>query len=191
MEAAFLPPRILGDSRRFLVKFSIDSLLNGRELPPQKKRVLAIGGIAFIVLLFASFLLSLSEDESTPSNDVANAVAQPELNTNLTPNIGPNNQTQVQGQGQGQTGTLQLPSSQRYDFNQGQSQQGQGLESLLNDNMALLIFQLQRTPKHRLKPKPKPKLIIKQYQTTLCTATVLAAPNRPRAKRQYWPSKVL
>ena len=134
MEAAFLPPRILGDSRRFLVKFSIDSLLNGRELPPQKKRVLAIGGIAFIVLLFASFLLSLSEDESTPSNDVANAVAQPELNTNLTPNMGPNNQTQVQGQGQDQTGTLQLPSSQRYDFNQGQSQQGQGLESLLDDN---------------------------------------------------------
>ena len=29
---------------------------------------------------------------------------------------------------------MQLPCSQRYDFNQGQPQQGQGLESLLDDN---------------------------------------------------------
>ena len=132
MEAAFLPPRILGDSRRFLVKFSIDSLLNGRELPPQKKRVLAIGGNFLIVLLFARFLLSLSEEVFTPRNDVANALAQTELKTNLPPKMGP--KTQNPREGPGQKGTLTLPSSQRIDFNQGQPQQGQGLESLPEDN---------------------------------------------------------
>ena len=112
------------------MKFNIDSLLKGRELSPQRKRVLAIGGVAFVVLLFASFLISLTEN---PAPDQApDNVAPPEFNTDLNVNQNPN--AQAMAQGQGQSGTLQMPSSQRYDFNQGQNQQGPGLENLLNDN---------------------------------------------------------
>lgn len=112
------------------MKFSIDSFLKGRELSPQRKRVLAIGFIACIVLLFASFLLSLTEGEKDSQNNVASAIAQPELNTNLTQNTEPSLGTDASGQ----TGTLQIPSAQRYDFAQGQNQGTPGLENLLNDN---------------------------------------------------------
>lgn len=83
------------------------------NLPPQKKRVLAIGGIAFIVLLFVSFLLSLTEDDSSSEQN----------NTNQA--------TQVEEQSQ--NGSLQLPSAHRYDFENNNQHDGGGIESLLND----------------------------------------------------------
>ncbi len=105
------------------MKFSLNSFLNGKEIPPQKKRVLAIGAVAFVVLIFASFLLSLVEDDDATSNAANNAAQgqQQQLDPNAT----------------GQTGQLQLPTNQRYDFaggNQQNAQQGNGLENLLNDN---------------------------------------------------------
>ncbi len=106
------------------MKFSLNSFLNGKEIPPQKKRVLAIGAVAFVVLIFASFLLSLVEDDDAAASNAANnaALGQPQqLDPNAT----------------GQSGQLQLPSNQRYDFaggNQQSAQQGNGLENLLNDN---------------------------------------------------------
>ena len=110
------------------MKFSLNSFLNGKEIPPQKKRVLAIGAVAFVVLIFASFLLSLIEDsDSVDNNNVAN-------NVNNAVN---GQQQQVDYNATGQTGQLQLPSNQRYDFaggNQQNAQQGNGLENLLNDN---------------------------------------------------------
>lgn len=102
--------------RIILVKISIDSLFKGKELPPQKKRVLAIGGVAFIVLLFISFLLSLSEGD-----DKAN---QANNNNAIEQNAQTNNDA---------SGSLQLPSSQRYDFESSGQVVGGGLESLLND----------------------------------------------------------
>lgn len=93
----------------------IDNLLNGKEMPPQKKRVLALGGIAFIVLLFVSFLLSLTEDDSkTPADNGSGNVVE-------------------QIPASGQDGSLKLPSSQRYDFENDGNHVGGGLESLLND----------------------------------------------------------
>ncbi len=83
------------------------------NLPPEKKRVLAIGGIAFIILLFVSFLLSLTEDDSSSQDNNANQAAQVE--------------------DQAQNGPLQLPSAHRYDFENNTQHEGGGLESLLND----------------------------------------------------------
>lgn len=98
------------------MRFSIDSLFKGKELPPHKKRVLAIGGVAFIVLLFISFLLSLTEDDNKTSPE--NTMTEAEQNAPV------NN---------GASGSLQLPSSQRYDFESSSQVVGGGLESLLND----------------------------------------------------------
>lgn len=88
--------------------------LNGsQELPAQKKRVLAIGGVAFIILIFISFLLSLTEDESQDiesSFETGTTIVQDDLN-----------------------GSLPLPSSQRYDFESNGQSVGGGLENLLND----------------------------------------------------------
>lgn len=102
------------------MKFSIGSLLNGnQEMPAQKKRVLAIGGVAFIILLFVSFLLSLSEDSAPSSTDedmsMGNTIIQNDIE-----------------------GSLQLPSSQRYDFESNGQSVGGGLENLLNDAPAQL-----------------------------------------------------
>lgn len=102
--------------RIILVKISIDSLFKGKELPPQKKRVLAIGGVAFIVLLFISFLLSLSEGDDKANQDNNNNAIEQNAQTN-----------------NGASGSLQLPSSQRYDFESSGQVVGGGLESLLND----------------------------------------------------------
>lgn len=83
----------------------MNPLQNLKDLPPQKKRVLAIGGVAFVVLLFVSFLLSLSEDEKT----TAQQATQPTV-------------TEPQD--------LRQPNNQRYDFEQGAHEQG-ALEDLL------------------------------------------------------------
>ena len=92
-----------------------ESLQGFKDLPPQKKRVLAIGGIAFIILLFVSFLISLTEDDNSAVQD---------------PNV-------MQGQivDDSTNGSLTLPSSQRYDFEQNNSNSTStgGLESLLHD----------------------------------------------------------
>lgn len=90
--------------------------MNLANLPPEKKRVLAIGLIAFIVLLFVSFLLSLLEDE-------------PQTQTQQT-------QQQEQTQGDLQLNRPQVPNSQRFDFNQDE-QQGAGLEQLLNKDQEI------------------------------------------------------
>lgn len=99
------------------LKFDLSSLLaNFADMPPQKKKVLGIGGIAFIVLLFVSFLLSLTEGD----------------NSNTA-----NNQAQNQNSQQVTQGTIQTPhqpNSQIFDYTQGHNQQGGGLESLLNDS---------------------------------------------------------
>lgn len=89
--------------------------MNLPQLPPHKKRVLAIGLVAFVVLLFISFLLSLLEDEK------------------------PQEATSVQEQTQGslQLNKPQIPSSQRYDFNQDNQQQGGGLEQFLNNDQEI------------------------------------------------------
>lgn len=102
-------PRLMG-VRRFKMNLS--------QLPPQKKRVLAIGFVAFIVLLFVSFLLSLLEDDNTQAQ-----VQQPP--------------EQAQTQGSLQLNKPQVPSSQRYDFNQSNQQQGAGLEQLLNNEQEI------------------------------------------------------
>lgn len=83
----------------------MNPLQNLKDLPPQKKRVLAIGGVAFVVLLFVSFLLSLSEDE------------QPTAQQPTQPTV-----TELQDPRQ--------PNNQRYDFEQGAHEQG-ALEDLL------------------------------------------------------------
>ena len=97
------------------MKFNLGEKGGLSNLPPQKKRVLAIGGIAFIVLLFVSFLLSLTEDDG--SNQTQQVVSQ-EANQPLE---------------QGSAGELQLPSSQRYDFENNVATNGGGIEDLLND----------------------------------------------------------
>lgn len=97
------------------MKFNLGENGGLSNLPPQKKRVLAIGGIAFIVLLFVSFLLSLTEDDG--SNQTQEAVSQ-EVNQPLD---------------QSNSGDLQLPSSQRYDFENNVATNGGGIEDLLND----------------------------------------------------------
>lgn len=97
------------------MKFNLGEKGGLSNLPPQKKRVLAIGGIAFIVLLFVSFLLSLTEDDG--SNQTQEVVSQ-EANQPLE---------------QGSSGELQLPSSQRYDFENNVATNGGGIEDLLND----------------------------------------------------------
>lgn len=97
------------------MKFNLGEKGGLSNLPPQKKRVLAIGGIAFIVLLFVSFLLSLTEDDG--SNQTQEVVSQ-EANQPLE---------------QGSSGDLQLPSSQRYDFENNVATNGGGIEDLLND----------------------------------------------------------
>lgn len=89
----------------------MNPLQNLKDLPPQKKRVLAIGGVAFVVLLFVSFLLSLSEDE------------QP-------------TQTQPVDQAQSAVTTPQdprQPNDQRYDFEQGTQEQGTQEQGALED----------------------------------------------------------
>lgn len=88
---------------------------NFSELPPQKKKVLAIGGIAFIVLLFVSFLLSLSEDDTSSNNN-----QQEQVQTTVPEALTTNNQ--------------QIPTSQRFDFDNGNDITSGGLESLLTDN---------------------------------------------------------
>lgn len=88
--------------------------MNFSQLPPQKKRVLAIGLVAFIVLLFVSFLLSLLEDDTQP---------QPQ-----------NAASQGQSQESLQLNRPQVPTSQRFDFDQGGQNQGAGLEQLLNND---------------------------------------------------------
>lgn len=99
------------------MKFDFSSLLaNFADMPPQKKKVLSIGGIAFVVLLFVSFLLSLTE------GDDKNAQTQQ-----------PTQQVAQQGHTQGTIQAPQQPNSQIFDYTQGQNQQGGGLESLLND----------------------------------------------------------
>ncbi|MDY2799633.1 MAG: SPOR domain-containing protein [Anaerobiospirillum succiniciproducens] len=97
------------------MKFNLGEKGGLSNLPPQKKRVLAIGGIAFIVLLFVSFLLSLTEDDG--SNQTQEVVSQ-EANQPLE---------------LGSSGELQLPSSQRYDFENNVATNGGGIEDLLND----------------------------------------------------------
>lgn len=97
------------------MKFNLGEKGGLSNLPPQKKRVLAIGGIAFIVLLFVSFLLSLTEDDG--SNQTQQVVSQ-DANQPLE---------------QGSSGELQLPSSQRYDFENNVATNGGGIEDLLND----------------------------------------------------------
>lgn len=83
----------------------MNPLQNLKDLPPQKKRVLAIGGVAFVVLLFVSFLLSLSEDEKpTPQQPTQPTVTEPQ--------------------------DPRQPNNQRYDFEQGTHEQG-ALEDLL------------------------------------------------------------
>lgn len=100
------------------MKFNLGSLLNGNELPPQKKKVLALGGIAFVILLFASFLLSLSEDDNTSTDNSA---------------VNNSNTVSQSQNGNGNNGSLQLPSSQVYDFEQNSATSGSGsLEDLLN-----------------------------------------------------------
>lgn len=90
--------------------------MNLSQLPPQKKRVLAIGLVAFIVLLFVSFLLSLLEDDKTPSEQPV--------------------PSQEQTQSSLQLNKPQVPNAQRYDFNQN-SQQDAGLEQLLNNDQEI------------------------------------------------------
>ena len=97
------------------MKFNLGEKGGLSNLPPQKKRVLAIGGIAFIVLLFVSFLLSLTEDDG--SNQTQEVVSQ-EANQPLE---------------QGSSDDLQLPSSQRYDFENNVATNGGGIEDLLHD----------------------------------------------------------
>lgn len=92
--------------------------MNLSQLPPQKKRVLAIGLVAFIILLFVSFLLSLLEDDDKQVQE-------------------PQPQTQAQTQGSLQLNRPQVPSSQRYDFNQDSQQQSSGLEQLLNNDQEI------------------------------------------------------
>ena len=81
-------------------------LQNIKDLPPQKKRVLAMGGVAFVVLVFVSFLLSLSEDSTEPTT---------------APEQAPTAQA---------TPTAPQTNQQRYDFEQGAHEQGD-LEDLL------------------------------------------------------------
>lgn len=114
------------------MKLNKGSLLNFQEMSPQKKRMLAFGGIALIALLFASFLLSLNEDSERlkQGEDLKGAFSSNEFNGSK----GAANGAQ-QGDGDnGQTGVLRLPTAQQYDFNRGNQQQGPGLESLLQDN---------------------------------------------------------
>lgn len=85
-------------------------LQNIKDLPPQKKRVLAMGGVAFVVLVFVSFLLSLSEDSTEPTK---------------APEQAPTAQA---------TPTAPQTNQQRYDFEQGSAQssaQQGALEDLL------------------------------------------------------------
>ena len=88
----------------------MNPLQNLKDLPPQKKRVLAIGGVAFVVLLFVSFLLSLSEDDGQAQAPVAPAPQEQAAATPQAP---------------------RQPDGQRYDFEQGQQGQGGALEDLL------------------------------------------------------------
>lgn len=117
-----------------IVKLNTGSLLDFREMSPQKKRMLALGGIVLIALLFASFLLSLNEDSERlkQGEDLNSAFSTNGSNSSQ----GEMNNGAQQGQnGQnGQTGVLRLPTAQQYDFNQNNQQQGPGLESLLQDN---------------------------------------------------------
>lgn len=103
-------------------------------MSPQKKRMLAFGGIVLIVLLFASFLLSLNEDSERlkQGEDLNGAFSTNELNGSQ----GAANGALQNGQDSqnGQTGVLRLPSAQQYDFNRDNQQQGPSLESLLQDN---------------------------------------------------------
>lgn len=85
--------------------------MNLSQLPPQKKRVLAIGLVAFVVLLFVSFLLSLMEDDGSKSS----IPEEPEVLEETSDGL--------------QLKKPQVPTSQRYDFNQ--ESEGNGLETLL------------------------------------------------------------
>ncbi len=89
---------------------SLGSQFNFKDLPPKKKRVLALGGAAFVVLLFVSFLLSLSEDDRAQPAGASNADS-PAEQTSSSP---------------------RAPNEHVYDFEQGQTQsQGGALEDLL------------------------------------------------------------
>lgn len=88
-----------------------------KELPPQKKRVLALGGTAFIVLIFVSFLFSLSEEPKQ--------APQEQGTLQLT-------EQAPQGK-QGEIALPRTPDEKRYDFEHGaEPAPSGGLEDLLN-----------------------------------------------------------
>lgn len=68
----------------------------GLKIGPRQKKIIAIAAVAAIVLIFVSFLLSLSSDKEETAGGQSTAV-QTESNV-------------------GSSGELQIPTSQRYDY---------------------------------------------------------------------------